>query len=230
VARVLVVVALGMEFDAVVGALPGAEPGTLGPYAAARARTGETEVQVVRGGIGPASAASATAAALALLGPVDLAVSAGLAGAYPGRGLVVGDLVAASEIVAGGTGDWAAPGFMGPGEPEWLPGRFEVAPWVPEAAERAGARTGPVLTVPVLTEGTGAAEALARTHREAVAEAMEGAGVALAAWRFTVPVAEIRAVCNLVGAADASRWATDEALGALAAGLRQVLTRGPFAP
>jgi futalosine hydrolase len=56
---------------------------------------------------------------------------------------------------------------------------------------------------------------LAQRHPGAVAEAMEGFGVAEAAAAHEVPVAEIRAVSNAVGPRDRAAWRIGEALAAL---------------
>jgi futalosine hydrolase len=90
-------------------------------------------------------------------------------------------------------------------------------------AERAAAVTGAVLTVSTVTGTAVRAERLRRTFPDAVAEAMEGAGVALAAQRAAVPFGELRAVSNLVGPRDRAGWQLGPALTALAAGFARVL-------
>lgn len=64
--------------------------------------------------------------------------------------------------------------------------------------------------------GTAArAAALRARHPRALAEAMEGFGVAEAAAAHGTPVLEIRAVSNPVGPRDRAAWRIGEALGAL---------------
>lgn len=53
------------------------------------------------------------------------------------------------------------------------------------------------------------------------AEAMEGAGVAQAALRHTVPMLELRAISNMVG--DRKNWQIQKALGALGTALQKVV-------
>ncbi|MFD7949420.1 futalosine hydrolase, partial [Streptomyces sp. NPDC059744] len=78
-----------------------------------------------------------------------------------------------------------------------------------------GALTGEVLTVSTVTGSAGRAAALRTAHPHAVAEAMEGFGVAEAAERLRVPVLEIRAVSNAVGPRDRNAWRIGDALAAL---------------
>ena len=70
--------------------------------------------------------------------------------------------------------------------------------------------------------GTAARAAeLAARHPGAVAEAMEGFGVAEAAAAHGLPVLEIRAVSNAVGPRDRAAWRIGEALAALTDGVRE---------
>ncbi|MFD5460548.1 phosphorylase family protein, partial [Streptomyces olivaceus] len=74
---------------------------------------------------------------------------------------------------------------------------------------------GTVLTGSTVT-GTAERAALLRArHPRALAEAMEGFGVAEAAAAHGVPVLELRAVSNPVGPRDRAAWRIGEALGAL---------------
>lgn len=72
-----------------------------------------------------------------------------------------------------------------------------------------------MLTVSTVTGSAARATALAARHPRAVAEAMEGFGVAEAAARHGLPTLEIRAVSNPVGPRDRSAWRIGEALAAL---------------
>jgi futalosine hydrolase len=75
--------------------------------------------------------------------------------------------------------------------------------------------SGPVLSVQTVTGTSARAAELAERHPEAVAEAMEGWGVAVAANIHGLPFLEVRAVSNLVGPRDRSAWRIDVAMGAL---------------
>ncbi|RQX16776.1 futalosine hydrolase, partial [Micromonospora chalcea] len=78
-----------------------------------------------------------------------------------------------------------------------------------------GAAVGTVLTVSTVTGTAASTAALAQRHPDAVAEAMEGYGVAVAAAQAGVPFAELRTVSNPIGPRDRSAWRMREAFAAL---------------
>ncbi|MFJ7944512.1 futalosine hydrolase [Streptomyces sp. NPDC096354] len=221
--RVLVVTAVPVERDAVTRALtdgpqildvPGAELHRAGAF------------DVVAGGAGPASAAAAAAFALASgagaeagpgagAGRYGLVVSAGIGGGFA-PDAPVGTLVVASGIVAADLGAETPDGFVPVTELGFGRERFVPPPdLVRDVAAATGALTGEVLTVSTVTGSAGRAAALRTAHPHAVAEAMEGFGVAEAAERLRVPVLEIRAVSNAVGPRDRNAWRIGDALAAL---------------
>jgi futalosine hydrolase len=183
--RWLVVTAVAAERDALLGAAP----------------------NVIVAGIGPAAAAAATSAALA--GErFDLVISAGIAGGFD---VPVGAVVVASRIVAADLGAETADGFEAIGS-TGLDVPVDLAATL---AARTGALTGAVLTVSTVTGTAATATALRARHPDAVAEAMEGFGVATAAALHGVPFAEVRAISNAVGPRDRASWRIPEALTAL---------------
>ncbi|MFF4908381.1 futalosine hydrolase [Streptomyces sp. NPDC001260] len=199
--RVLVATAVPAERDAV-----------------ARAFTGDA-VTVIAAGVGPAVAAASTATALttaALEGaPYGLVVSAGIAGGFPPEA-PVGSLVVADEITVADLGAETADGFV----PVTELGFGTVTHRPPETLVRdivsaTGARPGAVLTVSTVTGTAERAAELRARHPRALAEAMEGFGVAEAAAAHHVPVLEIRAVSNPVGPRDRAAWRIGDALAAL---------------
>lgn len=174
---------------------------------------------VTAAGVGPALAAASTATALttaALQGaPYGLVVCAGIAGGFQPEA-PVGSLVVADEITAADLGAETAEGFV----PVTELGFGTVTHRPPEALVRelsaaTGARTGAVLTVSTVTGTAARAAALRARHPRALAEAMEGFGVAEAAAAHGVPVLEIRAVSNPVGPRDRAAWRIGDALAAL---------------
>ncbi|WP_199815452.1 futalosine hydrolase [Streptomyces griseus] len=212
--------AVPVERDAVAGAfagpgrevrLPGVTP----------VRFGEG-YDLLAAGVGPALAAAGTATALtaaALDGaPYGLVVSAGIAGGFPPEA-PAGSLVVADAITAADLGAETAEGFvsvtdLGFGTVTHRPPESLVR----EAAAAVGARTGTVLTVSTVTGTAERAAALRARHPAALAEAMEGFGVAEAAAAHGVPVLEIRAVSNPVGPRDRAAWRIGDALAALTEG------------
>ncbi len=221
--RLLILTAVVAERDAVLGGLP-EEPasGQLAGQPVLRAATPAGLVDVVAGGVGPVAAALSCAALLAA-GGYDLVLAAGVAGGFPPAepgGLAVANRVAFADLGAElADGGFAPLPELGLGEVV-----LDVDPTLARLlAERTGATSGTVLTVSTVT-GTGArAERLRRAHPDAVAEAMEGAGVAMAARRAGVRFGELRAVSNLVGPRDREGWRLAEALAALTAGCRRAL-------
>ncbi|WP_141205608.1 futalosine hydrolase [Streptomyces griseorubiginosus] len=204
--RILVATAVPVERDAVAPAFQGT--------AAA--------VDVLAVGVGPALAAAGTATALtraALEGAAyGLVVSAGIAGGFL-PGAPVGSLVVADEITAADLGAETADGFvpvtaLGFGAVTHRP----PAALVRDAVTATGGRAGAVLTVSTVTGTAERAAALRARHPTALAEAMEGFGVAEAAGAHGVPVLEIRAVSNPVGPRDRAAWRIGDALTALTEG------------
>ncbi|MEU2070305.1 futalosine hydrolase [Streptomyces anulatus] len=211
--RVLVVTAVPVERDAVTRAfggtpetvaLPGTELHRLGAF------------DVLAGGAGPAAAAAATAFALASASaPYGLVVSAGIGGAFTPL-TPLGSLVVASDIVAADLGADTPDGFLPVTALGFGRDRFTAPPTlVREVAAATGAAAGPVLTVSTVTGTAERAGALLAAHPGALAEAMEGFGVAEAAARAEVPVMELRAVSNAVGPRDRDAWRIGDALAAL---------------
>ncbi|MEV5377131.1 futalosine hydrolase [Streptomyces nondiastaticus] len=196
-------------------------------------------IDVLAAGVGPAAAAAGTATALAAAAlsgsPYGLAVSAGIGGGFttpaPGRSAAVGSVVVSDAIVAADLGAETPAGFvpvtdLGFGTVEHRP----PGALVRAVAEAAGAQRGEVLTVSTVTGSAERAAALVAARPGALAEAMEGFGVAEAAAAHGVPVLEIRAVSNPVGPRDRAAWRIGDALEALAgasAALREALRAAP---
>ncbi|MFF9789256.1 futalosine hydrolase [Streptomyces bacillaris] len=231
--RVLVVTAVPVERDAVTRAFGG---GTGGSGSGTEVSGGDTEVlsllpgaelhrtgafDVLAGGVGPAAAAAATAFALASASPAaapspyGLVVSAGIGGGFA-PAAPLGSLVVASTIVAADLGAETPEGFAPVTALGFGRDRFTPPPaLVREVASATGAAAGPVLTVSTVTGTAERAAALRAAHPGALAEAMEGFGVAEAAERAGVPVLELRAVSNAVGPRDRAAWRIGDALAAL---------------
>lgn len=237
VPRVLIVTAVDAEKDAVLRGL--------GDNAGAR-------FEVIAAGVGPASAAAGTAAALAHASlaaaavpgpgspagtanppaPYALVVSAGIGGGFPGRA-AVGSLVVADAIVAADLGSQTPDGFLSVDElgfgSSMVAADAALAARLRQALERAGhaASGGTAVTVSTATGTAETAAELLRRVPDAAAEGMEGFGVATAAARFGIPVLELRGISNAVGPRDRDAWRIKDALDALQTAssiLREVLT------
>lgn len=200
--RLLVVTAVDIEAEALRSALPSAT--------------------VAAVGVGPPAAAAGTARLLALAEaagrPYRAVVSAGVGGGFPGRA-DVGATVLASCSVAADLGAESPEGFIpldvlgfgattASADPALL---ADLRSRLPDAV------VGAVLTVATVTGTAESAHALAVRHPEAVAEAMEGYGVACAAVAAGVPFLEVRTISNSIGPRDRAAWRLPDALDALAA-------------
>ncbi|QES39165.1 futalosine hydrolase [Streptomyces venezuelae] len=212
--RVLVATAVPAERDAVAGALTGAATGP--------------SIDALAVGVGPAAAAAGTATALARAAaegrPYGLVVSAGIGGGFP-PDAPVGSLVVADEITVADLGAETPEGFAPVTELGFGAVTHRPPPsLVRETADACGAATGTVLTVSTVTGSAERAAALRLRHPRALAEAMEGFGVAEAAVLHGLPVMEIRAISNPVGPRDRAAWRIGDALSALSDAF------GKFAP
>ncbi|MFE9536872.1 futalosine hydrolase [Streptomyces sp. NPDC006691] len=230
--RVLVVTAVAAESDSVAAGLavagyarldeefirraPFAGP-EFSPSPLTRYGRAGHEIHVYPAGVGPAAAAAGTAVALGRAQDpgYDLVISTGIGGGFPGVA-PLGSLVVASGLIAADLGAGSPEGFLPVTELGFGRDRLAAPRGLCQDVARAiGALAGPVLTVTTAT-GTAerAAEHLAR-HPSAVAEAMEGFGVAEAADQYGLPALEIRAISNSVGPRDRSAWRIGGALAAL---------------
>ena len=129
-------------------------------------------------------------------------LNVGIAGAYLGSGLVIGDIVVGTSEVYGDVGFELPepPGFRHIGEAVW--GSFYRGP-LPLAVfpEFAGMATGRGCTVNACT-GTDATGRLREALFGAAFETMEGAAVAQAGRILGIPVCEVRAISNVAGRRD----------------------------
>jgi futalosine hydrolase len=210
VSTLLIVTAVEAERAAVLGSLPEGTP-----------------VRVVAGGVGPVAAALATSTALAP-GGCRAVLCAGIAGGF--TGVPVGSVVLAERVVAADLGAESADGFVSVEDLGFGPASYRTDPELlaraGDALDTAGvpARRGTVLTVSTTTGSASRAADLTARHPDALAEAMEGFGVAAAAAAHGVPMLELRAVSNLVGPRDRERWRIGDALAALGAAAGAVVS------
>jgi len=225
VSRILIVTAVPAERDALLaGRHPAA--GRLAELPAQRCQTGAGLVDVICGGVGAVSAALSTAHALGQpTASYQLVIAAGIGGGF-GRA-VPGSVVVADTVVQADLGaETADGGFCPLSELGWGEVRFGLDPdLTAELAGRAAAPAGAVLTVSTVTGTAARAEALRRAHPDALAEAMEGAGVYQAATRVGTKFAELRAISNPVGPRDRDSWQITAALAALGQAFEQIIAQ-----
>ena len=170
-------------------------------------RLAELGVSVVETGVGPVNAALGLAGHLAGR-KVDLVVSLGVGGAYPGSGLAVGDVVCAASEYYGDLGARSPKGFLDMeslGFPV-VAGHYNRLPLDQFPAVRRVA----FVTRSTCT-GTDAEAREIEARTQGAVESMEGAAVVHAAIAHSIPVAEIRGISNEAGDRDRSKWRLQEA-------------------
>ncbi|HEX8831325.1 MAG TPA: futalosine hydrolase [Longimicrobium sp.] len=161
----------------------------------------------------------------------------GVAGAYAGSTLNVGDVALASSAIYGDEGVEAPGGWISTegigiplleqrGQPVYNEITLDAAQ-VKRAADSLAAagvhvRVGPFVTVSACS-GTAArgAEITARFH--GLVEGMEGAALAHVAAIYACPFLEVRAVSNLVEDRDLSRWRLQDAAAAAQRAVRALV-------
>ncbi len=182
-------------------------------------------------GFGQVAAAARTAGLLAEQRP-DRVILVGIAGRLDER-LRIGAAYSFAEVACFGVGAGSGDGFLTAGAMGWP--QWAGDPTNPAAAigdtislepSSASAPAGLLLTACAASASDNDV-ALRRKHfPNAVAEDMEGFGVALACQLAGVPLTIIRGISNTAGDRDTSRWQITAALAA-AASLTQTLLETP---
>jgi futalosine hydrolase len=202
----LLVTAVRAEADAVLSGLDTDHPG----------------IVVAPVGVGSAAAAAGTARLLALAEaagrPYTGVLCAGIAGGFAPRAAPPATVLARRSVAAD-LGAESPDGFLPLDELGFGRTVVEADSDLLKALRVAlpGALVGDVLTVNTVTGTAGSAAALAARHPEALAEAMEGYGVACAAADAGAPFAELRTISNPIGPRDRAAWRIGDALAALTA-------------
>jgi futalosine hydrolase len=186
-------------------------------------------VTVAPVGAGPAAAAAGTARLLALAEaagvPYRGVLCAGIGGGLPGR-VGLGGTVLATESIAADLGADSPGGFLPLDELGLGATRAAADPGLTAALRAAlpGAVLGAVLSVGTVTGTAAATDRLVRRYPEAVAEGMEGFGVASAAGPAGAAFGELRTISNEVGPRDRGAWRIPAALAALTGAARALST------
>jgi futalosine hydrolase len=178
----------------------------------------DTAVDVYAVGAGPAAAAAGTAWLLAGGAPYRAVISAGIGGGFADR-IGLGAVALASHSVAADLGAESPQGFLPLDELGFGTVRYPSDPALLAALRAAlpDAVIGPVLTVSTVTGSAATAAGLEGRYPDAVAEGMEGFGVAAAADRAGTAFGELRTIANPVGPRDRAAWQIPQALAALTA-------------
>ena len=194
----LIVTAVAAEAEAVLKGLSPDSPVTVAPV-----------------GVGVAAAAAGTAKLLTLAnGRYTAVLNAGIGG---GIGLSLGGTAVAARICAADLGADSPDGFISLDELGFGTTTMVVDQKLLTLLRSAmpDAHVGDVLTVSTVTGTKERIETLIERYPTAVAEGMEGYGVACAADLAGVAFGELRTVSNIVGPRDRGSWQIGAALGAL---------------
>jgi futalosine hydrolase len=173
------------------------------------------DITVVPVGVGMTAAAAGTAKLLTLAdGRYRGVISAGIGG---GIGVPLGATVLAAHSVAGDLGADSPEGFIGLEALGFGETVYKVDQKLLTSLREAlpDAVVGDILTMNTVTGTAQRVAGLIERHPAAVAESMEGYGVAVAAAQAEVPFAELRTISNAVGPRDREAWRIKEALEAL---------------
>ncbi len=204
---VLVAVAAPAEARAVFAGL-GCSPASQAAWTLIRATP---HADVVITGVGKANAAGAVARTL---DPARHAIvlSVGVAGTY-GQ-VPLGAVVAADSCIFADEGVQTPDTFQDIASLGFAPaptGQFIPTSTVLLETLRTFAAVGPIATVSTCS-GTDALASSIAARSGAIAEAMEGAAVALVAHHLGVPMGELRVISNTTGNRAAQQWRLQDAL------------------
>jgi futalosine hydrolase len=200
---------------------------TSGGFEYTEGTIGNLRVVVCAGGVGKVNAAATAAIMIDRYQP-QLVINTGCAGAYIGSGLVVGNLVVASEEVLADDGVEIADGWKGRrymNLPSVAQGGlicYNLLPLSPHASEKAMQLAGYYGVF--LTLGRFATVSTCSGSRQhgdmlsdrwnAVVENMEGAAVAQVCLRCGIDCLEIRGISNMVEERDLKKWDIPQAVEA----------------
>jgi futalosine hydrolase len=177
----------------------------------------DSRIDVKLAGVGPISAGIQTAKALTA-DEYDLVINMGIAGGFTDKA-EVGSLVIANEIVSADLGAESPEGFitldeLGFGASTRVKTDSDLVQILLEVMkeENIPVQAGNILTLSTVTGTAETTSKLQQREPGALAEAMEGYGVAMAAKEFGLPVLEIRSISNPIGPRDRSAWRIKDAL------------------
>lgn len=168
------------------------------------------DVKVTITGIGPVNAAHAATVGIMRDRPTAIVVC-GVAGAYPGSGLRIGDVACAESECYGDLGAASPRGFLDLKEMGFplIDGPQPIYNELPMQVFPAARRVR-FVTVSTCT-GTDAMARSIEARTGGAVENMEGAALAHVAHLHGVPVGEIRGVSNMVTNRDTSQWKLQDA-------------------
>ncbi len=183
-------------------------------------------------GFGPIAAGARAAGLLAERRP-DRVILVGIAGRFDPK-LGIGQSYQFAEVACFGVGAGSGDAFLpasGMGWPQW-PGdpaspAVSIGDGILLAPSAAATCAGQLLTACAASAGEHDVAIRRRLFPTAVAEDMEGFGVAMACRIARVPLTIIRGISNNAGDRDVTRWQIQAALSAAATLTREILEAPP---
>ncbi|WP_028776839.1 futalosine hydrolase [Shimazuella kribbensis] len=175
------------------------------------------DIEVV--GVGPICAAVETTKLL-YKKKYELVICAGIAGGFA-KHTSIGTLVISDRVISADLGAQSPEGFLSLNElnlgKTYFPVTSPIAETVKSILKNGMDEVviGPILTLSTVTGTDKTTKELSDRYPYAVAEAMEGFGVATAANAFSIPFIELRAISNYIGPRDKSKWRFHEAFSQL---------------
>lgn len=176
----------------------------------------ESRITVAPVGVGMAAAAAGTARLLTLAdGRYTGVINSGIGGGFAQP---LGAMVLASRSIAADLGAESPAGFisldqLGFGDSATIP--VDQALLTKLRTALPDAVVGDVLTVNTVTGTSERTAWMIDRYPQAVAEGMEGYGVAIAAQQAGIPFAEFRTISNIIGPRDRETWQIGDAIAAL---------------
>ena len=216
---IVIIAAVPQEIELLEKALEYSGRVKTGGYEYVEGTIGNLRVVVCAGGVGKVNAAAASAVMIDRYQP-QLVISTGCAGAYVGSGLVIGNLVVASEEVLADDGVVVADGWKDlrymniPSVEQGGMSCYNTLPLSRHASEKAMQMAdyygvflmrGRSATVSTCSGTRKYGEELSNRWN-AVMENMEGAAVAQVCLRCGIDCLEIRGISNLVEERDLKKW------------------------
>ena len=220
---IVLIAATELETSLVREKFAGAATARCGRYELEKGRIGGKLISLLHTGIGKVNAALATEALLCERRPAAV-ILFGCGGAYPERGLQIGDVALADEEIYGDEGVITPSGFLDM-QKLGFPlcsnddaSFYNHLPLDRELHAEARARlkaflspqgkslvTGPFVTVSTCS-GTDAAGRQLAARSGGICESMEGAAVSHVCLQHNVPLLELRGISNLTEDRDPARW------------------------
>ena len=223
---VIVTAATGREVADLIKLVGGPKAILPGGYEFHEMELGEAALVIAVTGIGKVNTAAAITALIHRYDPA-LLINTGCCGAYPGSGLSIGDLAAATSEIYGDEGVETPDGWRsletigipvlshaGVSYFNRLPLSEEIVGQAKSFAAGMGLRlaAGPFVTVSTCSGTLARGVELAGRHGAVFCENMEGAAAAHVALSHGVDFLEVRGVSNFVEDRDISRWDIDLAV------------------